>query len=500
MLEIAIVMDCGSTNLRVIAVDSGGNILASEGFPNKPSFQKGAKPGYLVWDIEDMWKKLSLASRKVIAKIGKAGIKAVTVTTFGADGAPVDKNGNLTYPVISWQCQRTTDCSGAIYRTISADEIYRITGYQVISFNTILKMMWLRKHVPQALEKAKYFMMTPGLLSYNLCSEFSIDPTIASTAMAMDIKKRRWSDRMLKMAGVDSSFFPRWVEPGEIIGRVTKKASMETGLLQDTPVVACGHDTQFALYGSGAKRGEAILSTGTWEILMVRTDKCKPDKTGFDGGLIFECDATKGYWNPQILMMASGVLEWIRRNFFAEIANQKNIYSLMVSEAKKISPGSNGITVIPSFKPDTGPFKKYNTPGTILGLTLATKRAEIYRASLEGISFQLKSALEILQSAISHKPEGLRVVGGGAKNNLWNQIRADVTDMPVTVTEQKEATVLGAAMFALSGSGAYKSVEEASKNFKFEERVFEPSKNKKVYKELFEKFSKIGTATIFKNI
>ncbi|OIN98042.1 L-fuculokinase [Candidatus Desantisbacteria bacterium CG1_02_38_46] len=489
--EIAVVFDCGATNVRAIAVDRTGKILASAGFPNKPVPQKNGKPGWLIWDIEEIWKKLCFASRKICAQVSRKNIKSVTVTTFGADGAPVDKNGNLTYPVISWQCPRTADCSGVIYRTISAEKIYKITGYQVISFNTILKLMWLQKNAQNSLKKAKYWLMMPGLLSYKLCGEFSIDPTIGSTMMAMNIKKRNWSKEMLGMADLKSSFFPEWTQPGEIIGKVTERASKETGLPEGIPVIACGHDTQFALYGCGARKNEAVLSTGTWEILMVRTNKCTPDKSGFEGGLIFECDATPGYWNPQILMMGSGVLEWVRKNFFSDVADKKNIYSLMMSEGRKIMPGSDGVTVIPSFKLDTGPFRKFNVPGTILGLTLGTNRSKIYRGALEGLAFQLKSAMEILKKTMNEKPKALRVVGGGSKNDLWNQIRADVCNMPVVVTEQKEATVLGAAIFAFAGSGVYKSVEEARKKFEFVEHIFKPSGNKRIYRQLFEKFKKL---------
>jgi len=482
--EIVIVFDCGATNVRAVAVESSGKILASSGFPNSPSPQKG-KAGYLVWDLEILWKKLCLACKKVISQIDCKNIRAVTVTTFGADGAPVDRKGNLTYPVISWQCPRTLEIANRLTaRTKLAEKIYRITGYQIISFNTILKLMWLKENAPRALENAKCWLMMPGLLTYKLCSEFSIDPTIGSTTMAMDIKHRRWSEEILGMAGINSSFFPEWVQPGEITGKVSGRASMETGLPQGIPVIACGHDTQFALHGCGAQKNEAILSTGTWEILMVQTDKCSPDKTGFEGGLIFECDAVPGYWNPQILMMGSGVIEWVRRNFYCSNGNRKDIYRLMISEGKKVSPGANGIVLIPSFKPDTGPFRKYNIPGALLGLSLSTDRADIYRAAIEGLSFQLKRALEILTSVTGFKPEALRVVGGGAKNDLWNQIRADVTGLPVTVTEQKEATVLGASLFAFKGAGIYNSIEEAKKHFKFIEHLFRPSKNRKIYKRV----------------
>ncbi|MCX7667871.1 MAG: FGGY-family carbohydrate kinase, partial [Atribacterota bacterium] len=123
-------------------------------------------------------------------------------------------------------------------------------------------------------------------------------------------------------------------------------------------------------------------------------------------------------------------MEWVRRNFFTEVKDQKEIYDVMVEQAQNVSPGAQGIFVIPAFMP-SGPTKPYGTKGTILGLGLTTSRAQIFRATLEGLSFQLKQAILALQEAFHFEPRGVRAVGGGAKNRLWNQIRADVTNLPV---------------------------------------------------------------------
>ncbi|RJS86967.1 hypothetical protein CW704_04225 [Candidatus Bathyarchaeota archaeon] len=252
------------------------------------------------------------------------------------------------------------------------------------------------------------------------------------------------------------------------------------------PVVAGGHDTQFALFGSGARMDEAILSSGTWEILGVRSDRFHPTSSSFENGLIFEADVQPDLWNPQLLMMGSGVLEWILDKVFPEAVDKK--YELMIREAEKEPPGSDGLIFIPSFVKETGPAKRYGTLGTILGLTLRTSRGQLLRSALEGLSFQLRHALEILKKEISAEIRGIRVVGGGSKNPLWNQIRADVTGLPIITTEQKEYTALGAALVAFIGIGVYKSLEEARKYVFSEERKIEPSGKEDIYKKLFERY------------
>lgn len=492
--DTVIVVDCGSTNITISAVDAQGNFIKSASAPNAPIQQPGENPTFFIWDIDDIWKKICSTSLDVCSGINTEKIKAVIVTTFGADGAFLVKNGDLAYPVISWQDTRTEESAKEIADLIEPQEIYNITGYNIIRFNTILRFLWLSKHVPDVLDRADKWLMMPGLISYKLSGELSIDSTSASTMMAVDMKERKWSEKLLGLARMDSSFFPRWVEPGDTIGTITVKASEETGLPSEIPVITGGHDTQFALVGSGARENEAVLSSGTWEILLVRTKDFEPNDVGYENGLIFEFDCIPGMWNPQLLMMGSGALEWVRKQFFARDDSKKDIYNIMISEAENIMPGSSRVFFNPSFVPGTGPLQKYNIPGFIMGINIMTSRGEVYRAALEGLSFQLRNALEVVKSSTGFNPRGIRVVGGGSKNGLWNRIRADVTGLPVTITSQKEITALGAALFAFIGIGAFSSIEQAKKNINFNEEIIEPSELKAVYEDKYREFMRIPEA------
>lgn len=484
--EIVAVIDCGSTNIRTIAVDKEGRIAAQASRPNRPYPQTDGKPGWLVWDLEEIWQKVAETSREVTSRIGPGNFVAVVVTTWGADGAPVKRDGALTYPPICWQCPRTEEVAKDIVKEMSAWEIFQITGYQIISFNTLLRMIWLRRNAPQALREAHTWLMMPGLIAHKLTGKFHIDPTSASTMMAMDLGKRDWSNSMLELAGLDSGFFTEWYEPGQMVGDITEKAEKKCGIPSGTSVVAGGHDTQFALAGSGAKSDENILSSGTWEILSVRTDSFKPNRIGFEEGLIIEADVQRGMWNPQLLMIGSAVLEWVREKFFPELGSHE--YDTMIKEAEEMMPGADGVIFIPSLVRESGPIRKYGAMGTILGLTLQTQRGHIYRAALEGLSFQLRQALRILTEATKFGASGIRVVGGGSKNDLWNQIRADVTRLPVVVTPQKEATALGVAITALVGIGEYSSPEEAGRRIFAEGGTFKPGADKTIYKHISQRF------------
>jgi len=485
---LVIVLDCGATNIRAVAVDVEGGVVSSASMPNNPRPQPGKKD-MVIWDLDEIWSKMCRCAKKVLQEVPGESVKAITVTTFGADGAPVKEDGTLAYPIISWQCGRTEPMMLEINRLMDPWEVYQETGYQNFSFNTVLKFLWLKKNEPDVFSSMKKFLFTPGLISQKLTGELSVDATIASTSVMMNLKERKWSDKMLNLLGIDESIFPRWVEPGDVIGEVLSQAASESGLPSGIPVIACGHDTQFAPLGAGASGNEAVLSSGTWEILLFRDAKFEPNRFGFEEGLITEADPKPGLWNPQLLMMASGVLEWLRRNLFADIGKEQDVYAKMISEGQDAPLGARGVTVLPAFMQGTGPTRKYNTAGTILGLNLHTERGDVYRAALEGLAFQLKNGIQVLSKATGFKPKGIRVVGGGSKNDLWNKIRADVTGLKITTIKQKESTVLGAAIVAFAGAGIFPSIEEATKTIPKVEAKFRPDKDaKKTYKALYKNY------------
>jgi len=493
MSDAVLVIDCGSTNVTVAAVDEQGRIVASVGKPNAPAAQPGAE-GWRVWDLDALWGGICGSIRQLVRSPAVGSVAAVTVTTWGADGAPVAAGGRPTYPVIAWECSRTEDVARRLADRIGERRLFAVTGYQFMPFNTLFKLAWLRENAPDALDGADGWLMMAGLLSMKLCGEMSVDITGASTTMMLDLRRRRWSGELLEAVGLDESFFPPLVYPGEVIGKVTAGAAAQTGLPQGVPVVAAGHDTQFAPIGSGAGKDEALISTGTWEIAMLRTPQPVTSDYAFAEGILNEADAVRGLYNPQLLMMGSGVLEWVREHFYATVAEREQAYDTMIDEAGALEPGADGVMIVPAFVPTAGPARKHGTAGTILGLELTTTRAHVYRAALEGLCFQLRQALQILAQASGFRPQRIRVVGGGSRNTLWNRLRADVCRVPVVVTERKEATVVGGAVAAWVGAGRFESLEEGERSIPTEASVVEPSERADRYEALFERYCRIAPA------
>lgn len=469
MNPLAIIFDCGATNVRVVAINTKGEIEASQSYPNQTETDPNLASGR-IWDFQAIWDKLARACKTIVRQIDPKRIVGVTTTTFGVDGTFVDTEGNLLYPVISWQCPRTISVLENIEKYISIKELYSKSGVFPYNFNTINKLIWFKENKPEIIDQSELFLFMPSLLNMKLTGNKHNDHTMVGTSMVANQETQHISEEILTKIGISPNIFGEIAHSGSQIGNITDWASEQTGLPKGLPVYLGGHDTQFAIIGSGATMNQPVLSSGTWEILMTRSQKTSSSEKELDLGITTEFDAEKGNFNIGINYIASGTLEWIKTNFYANLSGDE-CYQTMIREAQAIEQGAEGVRINPDFYATQG-----ISNGSISGLTLHTTRGHIYRAALEALSYKLKEALNAIEKAGNFKAESVICVGGGSKNELWNQIRADICQIPVKIISQKETTVLGASFFVFIGAGIFSSVAEAQKIVK-ENAVFYP-KNK----------------------
>ena len=386
-MSIVLIFDCGATNLRTIAMNDKGKIVASHHLANNTQ-QGSESPDYHIWDFEEIWQKLTVCADNTIAQLKQQQVDlkeiiGISVTTFGVDGAPFDKNGQQLYPIISWKCPRTVPVMENLSQLLDIKALYQRNGIGQYSFNTLFKLLWLKENKPDIFQKMDKFVFISSMLTQRLTGKFTTDRTMAGTSMMTNLATGNWDEDILKLLGLSQNHFPPLRNAGEKVGELTGALADHWGLKR-IPVISCGHDTQFAVFGSGAGLNQPVLSSGTWEILMARTEHAEPQFDFVPQGLTTEFDA------------------------------QPNCF-----------------------------------------------RGEIYRAALYYMANQLKQGLEVLQQVSHFKAESLLCVGGGSKNPLWNQIRADVLGLPIDVVDVAESTVLGAAMFTFAGIGIYATPEQA---------------------------------------
>ncbi|PWW06777.1 L-fuculokinase [Mangrovibacter plantisponsor] len=459
--DIILVLDCGATNIRAIAVNKQGHIVGRATTENT-SIPSPENPTWHLWSLDAILANFALCCQQLGTTLANCTLRAVTVTTFGVDGALVDKQGNMLYPIISWKCPRTASMVAHTDQLMPLVRRQAISGVGEFGFNTIHKLVWLKENHPEKLEQAHAWLFISSLINHRLTGKLTTDMTMAGTSQLLDIRTRTFSRDILQAIGVKENLFPPLVDAGALVGTLLPEAATQLGLPAHTPVISAGHDTQFALFGAGAAQDEPVLSSGTWEILMARTPHLDTARLTRHSGTTCESDSIPGLFNPGMQWLASGTLEWIRKLFW----QADTPWSQIVDEARRIAPGCDGVQMMCDLL--AGGQAGWQ------GVSLNTTRGHFYRAALESLSLSLKNNLQILERIGGFHTQELLMVGGGSRNTLWNQIKADTLGIPVKVLDEAETTVCGAAMFAWYGAGEFSSAGQARAQVTFHYRYFYP--------------------------
>lgn len=468
-------LDCGATNVRAMLVDDHGNILAKASQAN--STDPGTEnPEYHVWNAERILRQLAECSRRILSEQPEAAaqVVALTITTFGVDGALIDAAGQQLYPVISWKCPRTAEVMKRIGQYIPQERLNSLSGVGAFAFNTIYKLIWLRENRPELLDRAESWLFMPNLLAFRLTGERHTDRSMAGTSQLTDLNTGDWSEEILGAIGIRRELFPPMVDAGGSLGTLTPEAAELLGLPQRVPVISTGHDTQFALFGSGVGENQPFLSSGTWEILMLRTARATLSPEDYAAGATVEYDSKRGLLNPGLQWIASGIIEWVKATCY-----HGESYDTMDAEAEAVAPGCDGVRLTPDFLPSDP------TPGSITGLILGRTRGHIYRAAMEALTLRLKQRLEKLEKVGGFRSQDLLLVGGGARNKVWTQMRADILGIPIRIANVSESTVLGAAMYALAGAGVYPTPEAAREACGLSYTTINPGPQREAYAALY---------------
>ncbi|GAL02162.1 L-fuculokinase [Photobacterium aphoticum] len=200
------------------------------------------------------------------------------------------------------------------------------------------------------------WLFISSMLTHRLTGVMSTDRTMAGTSMMTALSSRDWSADTLAYLGLTPKHFPAFVDAGDKVGVLLPEVAEELGLPAHVAVISAGHDTQFALVGSGAQEAQPILSSGTWEILMARVSKPTVQPAWFSAGFTAELDASAHLYNPGIQWLSSAVMEWVANTVYADVATSAEKYTVMINEASAIPAGSDGLIFDPRFS-EGGSYK-----------------------------------------------------------------------------------------------------------------------------------------------
>ena len=406
-----------------------------------------------------------------------AQVDGLAISSMAEAGVPLDRDNKELYPIIAWFDDRTMPQQDWWREHLGAVGVFAISGVHLDYIFSINKIMWLREHEPDVFGRMARFLCMSDYLSFRLTGEQAMSPSIASRTMAFDVTTRNWSATMLEMAGLKRSLFPSICESGGIVGRVTRQAAAETGLREGVPVMAGGHDHLCGALGSGVfEPGPVLNSVGTTEVILVSTNQFSapgenPEEQGFSCG----CHVVPGrYYAFGGTRSAGSMVEWLRSIVEKELAaGGRDPYQAMAEAGLSAPMGSRGLFVLP-FVAGGRPHRDPEARGVMFGLRTTHTTADLIRASFEGLGYELRWAIELLESFTGVPVSRLRAIGGGARNDLWLRVKADITGKPIDIGCQTENAALGAALLAGLGTGVYASPGEAVQRVYRIDRTIEP--------------------------
>lgn len=461
-------VDVGSTNLKAVAYDFTGRILAEARRSAKTYY---LQDGWAELDPLELWQGVAAALREVTATLQGAICLGVGIASNGED-CFVDAQGNPVCRALRWFDTRTTGIAKA-WEAFGYERVYAITGIRPNPVAGITKLQWIKTHDPEAYQHGRFWISMQGFVSMRLTGVATTSWTNACRTMAFDLQTRDWSETILQAAGIPKTLFPQPVRPGSLLGKVHVEASQITGLPSGTPVYAGGVDYACGALATGIlQTGQLLDSTGTSEEIVALVDTPQANPAYMDENFTSVCYvANDKYYLMGLIVAAGGIFEWLRRTF----ANVS--FTELMEEAKAMPIGSHGVMMMPHF---SGRHTLGNDPlarGAFLGLTRSVKRGDIVRAMLEGLCFEMREIIDKAQEISDSFITSIYAIGGAAKSPFWLQMKADVSGLQVHHRHVREAAALGAAMLAGLGCGVYANAEAAVRQVsaKLPETIYTPN-------------------------
>ena len=486
--------DLGTTACKTTLFNPKGEVIAQK---EKEYPLYHPQPMWAEQEAEDWWEaavetcRLILAGRDVeILGIGLSSQRETMV--------PLDSDGRPLTRAIVWMDRRASGEADELSRQVGRENLHQRTGMIPDSTFSATKLFWWHRNAREIIDKAATFLQPKEYLAYRLTGVAATEPSLASRTMLYDIRTGSWCQDLVSLVGLREEQLPKLVASTDIVGKLSPQAAGILDLPSGVPVVAGGGDRQCEALGSGISGELAMESTGTTSNLSFATTQL-PEK--LDPRVVSSCHALPGQWLiEQGLTTTGSILRWFRDNFagperIAAADLGVSSYDLISQEAAQAKPGANKLLLLPFFMGAKATRWNPDARGALFGLTLDHGRRELARAIMEGVAYELRACLDVLEG-MKMLPKQIVLMGGGSKGELWNQIKANVTGFPVGLPKQTEAASLGAFILAGAGIGLFPDPAMTSRTLNPVVRNFEVDKqDKATYDGLYPLYNRLYEVT-----
>ena len=492
MPQYIIAHDVGTSGNKAVLVDTAGNIHGSA-FQAYPVHYP--RPDWAEQEPEDWWYAVTFTTRRVLERSGVApqDVLAMVHTTQMLGILPMGGDGRSLRPAIIWLDGRASAQAEWVMRKFLHRRLFAlVAGTELTGKDGLPKLLWLKENEPEIYEQMACFLDVNGYLTYRATGKMVFEWSCAS-AIGLDLKKKDWMRGLIGYFGLDITKFPPLVRSTDHVGGLTPDAAQECGLLEGTPVFGGSGDSPGAAVGSSAVgEGDGHIYLGTSGWVGVVTAKTVTGRHGVVS--IHSADPEKAFLFSE-METAGACLKWIADQFYRhEQADPtiSNVYALMDRDVETIPPGADYLVATPWMYGERSPVADTWVRSTFFNLSADHTREHLLRAVYEGVAYNLRWMVEIVEQIFGFPLPVLRVIGGGARGAPWMQIIADVTGRRVeTVANPQEAGAVGAALLAGIGLGLYPDFAALKKVVRVEHEFEPQAGNAEVYDVLYRAYRRI---------
>lgn len=462
---LLVVIDIGTGTVRAHLVDADGAVHSMASRPQRVTVEAGRAEV----DTGAVWEAVCECLREALA-----GVDCRRVTGVGAASALcyvlLDSDGVPLGPGMLYMDRRAVEEAAHLSASFDADALYRTTGRRLDPEVWLAKLAWLRAREPQRFERISTFVALKDDVVRRLTGTIGTDVIHAAYTMLFDVNKRRWAPDLVRHAGLVERQLPALRRPDAVAGRVTRQGAAATGLPEGVPVVTGTSDGTAACLLAGVQPGLAVNVTGTTDVVMASVPCALHDPARRT--LVNPYPLGEGFMAGAVMGTSGGTLKWLVERLCPDLTGPDR-YQRIDAEAAGVPPGARGVVCLAGLAGERAPRWNAAARGAFVGLDLTHGRAELARAVLESVALSVGAVVDALR-ALGADVRRLRVVGGGAHSDLWSQLRADVTGLPVERPRSVEGTVTGVGVLAGLGVGIYADLAEGARRAAPAVRVFTP--------------------------
>lgn len=469
-------VDLGTSAVKLLLMEEGGRILNSVSKKYPLYFPK---EGWSEQNPEDWYHAVMEGLKLLLWNCDKQQVAGISFGGQMHGLVILDKNDKVLRPAILWNDGRTQKETDFLNHQIGKEELSRQTANIAFAGFTAPKILWVRENEPQIFEKIHRIMLPKDYLSYQLSGAFCTDVSDASGTLLLDVKHRRWSEKMMEICSIAKSQLPELYESYEVVGTMKRELSEELGLPEAVKVIAGAGDNAAAAVGTGTVgEGRCNISLGTSGTVFISSTHFDVDPYN---ALHSFAHADGNYHLMGCMLSAASCNSWWNERILATTDFDKE-----QSEIAEL--GKNHIYFLPYLMGERSPHNNPNARAMFVGMSMDSSRSDMTQAVLEGVAFGLRDSLEVARS-LGIRVERSKICGGGAKSGIWKQMIANIMNISVEVPVQDEGPALGAAILAAVGCDAYPNVQSASDEIVKVKEVIEPTKVlAERYEERYQKF------------